>query len=80
MNERTLAARIAEVKATLDAGYLEVQAIIEAADMYDCQAFGEAGEASLLEVIDSLADAGRVLISADELIESAQWHARKLGV
>lgn len=76
----TLAGRIAAAKAQLDDVYREVRAITEAAAMYEPDVFGEAGETSLLEVIDSLSDANRALLVADEPIAAAEWHARKLGI
>ncbi|MEU5844597.1 hypothetical protein [Rhodococcus sp. NPDC047139] len=80
MSGTTLAGRIAAAKAQLDAVYREVRAIAEAAGMYDPETFGEAGEASLLEVIDSLADVNLAIGQADAPFESAEWHARKLGI
>ncbi len=76
----TLAGRISAAKAKLDEVYAEVRAIAESTGMFDREAFGEAGEASVLEVIDSLADVNRAIVAADEPFESAVWHARKLGI
>lgn len=74
----TIAARIEALRDQLHAAGREAWAIAEAVDMLDADTLTDTTEASLREVIDSLADLHRALIGTDELVESAIHHARRL--
>lgn len=73
-----IAARIAAVQAQLSAVHVELRALAELVDMFDADTLDAATEESVREVIDSLADAGLALNGADEPLNTAAHHARRL--
>lgn len=73
-----IASRLASVQSQLGSIHVELRAIAELVDMFDTDTLDADTEASVLEVIDSLADAGFALARAEDPLNAATHHARLL--
>ena len=77
MND-AISARITAMQTQLTAVHTELRALAELVDMLDADTLDAETEDSVREMIDSLADAGRALAGADEPLQAAVHHARRL--
>lgn len=74
----TIHGRIEDVRSKLNSAYRDVQELSKLVDMLEYDDAPADTQAAIREVLDSLADINRAIVAADDPMESAIHHARKL--